>query len=329
MKIRQYVRTAGFAGIAVAMVAMSAACGESSSSTGDEDGWAPEREITVIVPAGPGGGSDQMARAATAVMEKIDPAAQFVVENVQGGGGAAGVAAYLKRPADGYTILQVPAVDIALLIHQGTINSSLDDFELLGRMQAGEALIAARSDNGKFDSYESMIDYMKSSGESLKAAMYIPEGFDDVTLRAIETKEGVEFTRVPYTDAGERFTAVLSGRADVILQRYGDIKQYLDSGDMFPVVSGFEDPPNELGDAPTLTSLDIDFPLDYSRGFWASSDIPDDAREYLVDLIAEAAESDEWVEPEQNRGYFDGYASPSTWREQLDAAMKLYDEAYG
>ena len=311
-----------------ALVGVLGSCGTNTNADPDAASWSPTRPITIIVPAGPGGGSDQMARQAAKVMEQVDPKATIVVENVQGGGGAAGITAFLKRPDDGYTYLQVPAADVSLILTQNRVNASLKDFAMIGRMQSGPAVVVGNAHDPRFSDYKEMIAYMKESNEPLKAALYIPEGFDDLTLAAIEKKEGVKFTRVPYTDAGERFTALLSGRADVLLQRFGDIKQYVDSGDMVPLVSDYDEPPSSLSSVATFKDLGIQFDLDYSRGFWADAEAPSDAIQYMRDLVEKAATSKAWVEPESKRGYIDGYLEPDPWLAKLKEAQKVFASAY-
>ncbi len=63
------------------------------------------RPLTVIVPYGAGGGSDQLSRAMVkAVEEETDLTFQIV--NKPGGGGTAAIPDFMIAPADGYTILQ-------------------------------------------------------------------------------------------------------------------------------------------------------------------------------------------------------------------------------
>jgi tripartite-type tricarboxylate transporter receptor subunit TctC len=67
----------------------------------------PLRPVRVIVPYGPGGPTDIVARlVAQKLSEQVGK--QFYVENLGGGGGNIGMAHAAKAPPDGYTILVVP-----------------------------------------------------------------------------------------------------------------------------------------------------------------------------------------------------------------------------
>src|SRR5581483_6874682 len=63
----------------------------------------PERPIELVVPWGPGGGADQLARLISKLMEPMLGQGIPVV-NVPGGTGATGMAKLLASPADGYSM---------------------------------------------------------------------------------------------------------------------------------------------------------------------------------------------------------------------------------
>src|SRR5690348_3453646 len=78
------LRSAAIAASLVATVAMSAAPADAAA-------WQPTRPVTFIVPAGTGGGADQMARFLQGVVSKNKLMSQpIVVVNKSGGAGAEG-----------------------------------------------------------------------------------------------------------------------------------------------------------------------------------------------------------------------------------------------
>ena len=81
---------------------------------GGDGGEYPERPIEFIVPWGPGGGADQLARL---VSKSIEPmlGQGIPVVNVPGGTGATGMAKLLAAPADGYAMAIYIADSHALL----------------------------------------------------------------------------------------------------------------------------------------------------------------------------------------------------------------------
>src|SRR5699024_4778586 len=63
------------------------------------------RPLTMIVPYGAGGGSDQLARAMAQAMEEV-AGLSFQVVNKPGGGGTAAIPDFMLARADGYTVLE-------------------------------------------------------------------------------------------------------------------------------------------------------------------------------------------------------------------------------
>ena len=88
----------------------------------------PERPIEFVVPWGPGGGADQLARIVGKIAEPMVGQGMPVV-NVPGGTGGTGMAKLLAAPADGYAMAIYIADSHALLAGK----SALDD----GRHHAG------------------------------------------------------------------------------------------------------------------------------------------------------------------------------------------------
>jgi tripartite-type tricarboxylate transporter receptor subunit TctC len=52
-----------------------------------------------------------------------------------------------------------------------------------------------------------------------------------MALKYMEGK-GLKFTGVPYAKPGERYTAILGGHADLLYEQPGDVRSFLDSGQM-------------------------------------------------------------------------------------------------
>jgi tripartite-type tricarboxylate transporter receptor subunit TctC len=74
----------------------------------------PDKQVQLVVPVGPGGGTDLLARQIAKKLSDVwgQP---VIVENKAGGGGIIGAEVVIKAPADGYTLL---------LSHDGVITAT-------------------------------------------------------------------------------------------------------------------------------------------------------------------------------------------------------------
>lgn len=291
--------------------------------------WKPEREIKIIVPASPGGGSDQFVRQITQAAEKADPSVTFVVENMAGGGGATGFTAYMGMEADGYTFVSVYP-EIALKIADGTLPYKADQIQPVMRAQAGPATLLTQGGESRFKTYDEMIAYMKESGETLVVATYTSRGFDDQTLAAIEKKEGVKFKRVPYVKAGERFAALMGGHVDLLTQRIGDVMEFIDAEKMKPLLVDVPERLDKFPDLPTFKDKNISFDLRYWRGIWANASTPPEAVAFVDNLLHEAMSQPSYEKYEKSRYYHlvKGYLDHEAFSDYVDREIEIYRNAY-
>src|SRR6185437_16817585 len=105
----------------------------------------PERPIELIVPWGPGGGADQLARLVSKLMEPIFGQGIPVV-NVPGGTGATGMTKLLAAPADGYSMAIYIADSHALLAGKSP-RWTMNDITPVAVMIKGPSFIFVKEDS--------------------------------------------------------------------------------------------------------------------------------------------------------------------------------------
>lgn len=91
-------------------LALASSCMASAAFGQAAAAWAPARQVSLVVPYAPGGGTDATARAVAHRLSKIwgQP---VVVENVGGAGGLLGTRRVIDAAPDGHTLLfQVPSL---------------------------------------------------------------------------------------------------------------------------------------------------------------------------------------------------------------------------
>ena len=110
----------------------------------------PDKAITLIVPFPPGGVADTVARPlAEALAKELGQA--VIVENKVGAGGALGIGAAARAPADGYTLLLslssisiLPEADV-LLGRKPAF--ALNQFKPIARFTADPTVLVVRADS--------------------------------------------------------------------------------------------------------------------------------------------------------------------------------------
>jgi tripartite-type tricarboxylate transporter receptor subunit TctC len=291
--------------------------------------WRPTKEVKLIVPASPGGGSDQFVRQIAKAAEAVEPSVKMVVINISGGGGATGFTQYMGMEPDGHTYISVYP-EIVVQLADGTLPFSAADIVPVMRAQNGPATILARGDETRFKTYDEMIAFMKKNNVQLVAATYTLTGFDDVSLRAIEEKEGVSFKRVPFVRAGERFAAVMGGHVDLLTQRIGDVVKFIEGKRMTPIIADVPRRLDQYPGMPTFKEKNVPFELGYWRGIWARKGVPAEAIAYMDTLLRKAMRHPSYAEYEK-KGYYDlveGYLDHKAFAESVKRELAVYSKVY-
>lgn len=250
----------------------------------------PSRPIELIVPFGPGGGADQLARITAKVMEPIVGQSVPVV-NVPGGTGATGMAKLVAAPADGHSMAIYIADTHALLAGENP-RWSVDDITTLGVMiQAPSFLFVAKDSPIKnFADFEKAA---KANPGKLRVAQVGFGSVDDFTLKHLETK-GIKVVQVPFSKPSERYASILGGHADVLYEQAGDVAQFIKSGEMRPILVFGNARFDAFKDVPASSEFGFSVSLPQFRSIVARSGTTPEQVKILSDALAQVAASDEY-----------------------------------
>ena len=123
----------------------------------------PNRDITIIVHASPGGGFDAIARALGRYMKPLLPKnIDVIVKNVVGAGGITGTVAMYRAKPDGHTIGHIYADGmLGTQMVRSNVGYDIDKFTWLAVVssQEAEALLVRRE-----SPYRTIEDLQKRSG---------------------------------------------------------------------------------------------------------------------------------------------------------------------
>jgi len=193
----------------------------------------PSRPVEFIVPFGPGGGADQLARK---VARLLEPELKVSVPavNVPGATGGTGMAKLVAGPADGYSMAVYIADTHALLATTANPRWKNEDLVPLGIMIRQPSALFVKSDS-PWKTWNDVAKAAKASPGKLKVAVVGLGSVDEMALKYMEGK-GLKFTAVPYAKPGERYTAILGGHADLLYEQPGDVRSFLDSKQMRAVL---------------------------------------------------------------------------------------------
>ena len=256
------------------------------------DGF-PKRPITMIVPYGAGGGSDQLARAMATALEKV-VGVPIKVVNKPGGSGVAGLSDFFMARPDGYTITE-HIDDAATLYASGVIKQDPSvEWYPACIAQIAFSQIYVRPNDERFPNWDALVKYAKANPGQIKLANVANVGSMERVVTSLLTQDqGIKMTQVSFDKPAERYGSLVGGHVDALFEQPGDVRPYMESGDMKPIVTILNERPEAFSDVPCLKDIGAKFnPLFRFRGFFIRKDVPMDRQKYLEWALKEAWNSE-------------------------------------
>ena len=126
----------------------------------------PSKNVTVIIPNAPGGGTDRSVRGILEVAKKYTKA-NFIAENRPGAATAIGTSAIANAKADGYTIGAI-TVESVILPHVGQMPVDYTAFKPLAFTIGEPSVLTIKTDDKRFSNLKEFIEYAKANPGKLK-----------------------------------------------------------------------------------------------------------------------------------------------------------------
>jgi tripartite-type tricarboxylate transporter receptor subunit TctC len=256
----------------------------------------PERGITIIVPYGPGGGSDISARLLAKDLEPV-VGKPVTVENRAGGGGWIGWGSLAASKPDGYTIgyVNAPSMFAGYLdrsIAGGARKENLESFTPLINHVVDYNMWGVRKDS-KFQTLKEVIEEAKKRPGQLSFNGGGYGSDDHIAILAIEQNTGAKFNMVHFRSTSEGKTQVLGGHIDLLAANVSEVAEEVRAGQfrvlgvMAPERSKF------MPSAPTFREQGYDEVWAVSRGIAGPAGLPRDVEEALIAFLDKTISSKE------------------------------------
>ena len=250
----------------------------------------PSRPVEIVVPWGPGGGADQLARLTSKLLEP-SLGTSFPVLNVPGATGATGMAKLLTGQADGYSMAVYIADTNALLAGQSP-RWTMDDIRPVAVMMQVPSFIFV-AQNGRFKDWAQFEKEARAKPGTLRVATLGFGSVDDMTLTFLASK-GIKVVEVPYAKPSERYVSVIGGHVDALYEQAGDVRQFIVNKQIRPIlVFGTKRLP-AFADVPCSYELGYKIALPQFRSFVVKAGTPPARIKKLSDAMAKVAADPEY-----------------------------------
>ena len=191
----------------------------------------PQRSIRVIVPFGPGGGSDIIGRIiAQALQDRLGQ--PVVIENRPGAAGTLGNEAVARADKDGYTLgIMTAGQIIAAVMNKSLRYDALGAFDPVAQVATAGLIIVTRPDFPANDVKE-LIAAAKANLGQIKFASPGFGATQHFTGELFRQTAGVDILHVPFRTSPEAIAAVLGKQVDVLFDTISAVLGQVQSGQL-------------------------------------------------------------------------------------------------
>ena len=271
--------------------------------TGPAAAWEPNKSVEFIIPAGTGGGADQMARFTQGVVAKHNLMKQSVVPiNKSGGAGAEGFLDVKAAKGDPHKIVITLSNLFTTPLATG-VPFNWKDLTPVAMLALDQFVLWVNADT-PYTSAKDYLDAVKKAGPNkFKMGGTGSKQEDQILTVGIEKATGTKFTYIPFKGGGEVATQLVGKHVDstvnnpieaVAQWRAGKLRALcVFDGSRMPYKDKVTDKLSWY-DIPTCREAGV--PTDYLmlRGIFMPAGVPKDTVDYYVGLFKKLRETPEW-----------------------------------
>jgi len=242
----------------------------------------PARPVKLVVPFGPGGSADVVARiVADGAAEALGQ--PLLIENVPGAGGNIGTARVAKAAPDGYTLVECTIGTCAInpSIYASTGYDLQKDFVPVF-LVGGVMNIFTVHPSMSVKSIAELVAYVKANPGKLPAAIGAVGSSNHLTPVWFASIAGLDMLYVPFKGAGDAITALLGGQVMMFVDNEPSILPQIKAGKARPLAVTGPRRSAYLPEVPTMEELGYKgFVVEPWYGFMAPQGTPRAAIERL------------------------------------------------
>src|SRR5262245_23326505 len=259
-------------------------------AAGHAQSW-PAKTVRIIVPFGPGGGTDIQARVLTAVFHE-HTGQSFIVENRTGASGLIGAEVAANAPPDGYTIL----FSTATLTINTTLYGSrmkVDPVKDLAPISwlTSTPLVLVVHPSVPARSVQELVALARRRPGFLNSGINVPGSTSHLSAEMLKQRAGIEAVIVPYKGGGPAITALMSGEIDYLFCTGPVASANLKAGRIRALAVTTAKKASAFPDLPTMDTFYPGFESDNWYAMWFPAGTPADIVKKMNALIVKAMEN--------------------------------------
>jgi len=297
--------------------------------------WEPSRTVEFIVPAGTGGGADQMARMIQGIAAKHNLMKQsMVVINKSGGAGAEGFLDVKSDKGNPHKIIITLSNLFTTPLATG-VPFNWRDLTPVAMLALDEFVLWVPAET-PYKTTKDYVEAVKKAGPNkFKMGGTGSKQEDQIITVAVETRTGTKFIYVPFKGGGEVATQLVGKHVDSTVNNPIEAVAQWRAGNLRPLcvfdtkrlaVTEKMTATMSWSDIPTCrdSGLDIDYLM--LRGIFMPADVAKDVVDYYIALFRKVRETPEWRDLMKNGAFNDSFMIGDDYRNWVEREEQRHKE---
>jgi tripartite-type tricarboxylate transporter receptor subunit TctC len=289
--------------------------------------WEPTKPIEFIIPAGTGGGADQMARliAGIAEKDKLSPRPLIVI-NKSGGAGAEGFLYVKEKKGDAYTLIITLSNLFTTPLATGT-PFNWRDLTPIARLALDRFILWVNAETPYKNAKEYLAAVKKTPGMKMGGTGSKQE--DQIITIMVEQAQGVKFTYVPFKGGGEVCVNLVGKHIDSTVNNPIECVSHWKAKRVRPLAV-FD--PERIPDAdwksiPTVKeAMGVNISYNMLRGIFGPPEMPKEAVDWYVAFLKKVFDSKDFQAYLHKGALKPAFASGSEYVKWVEENEKLHKE---
>ena len=298
---------------------------------GAQAAWEPTKPIEFVIPAGTGGGADQMARLIAGIAEKhkLSPR-PIIVVNKSGGAGAEGFLHVKGKKGDAHTLIITLSNLFTTPLHTG-VPFGWRDLTPIARLALDEFILWVNAETP----YKTAKEYLaavkeKSGGDArMKMGGTGSAQEDQIITIQLEQALGVKFTYVPFKGGGEVCVNLVGKHVDSTVNNPIECVSHWKAGRVRPLAvfdaARIIEP--EWKEIPTVKeALGVDIQYLMLRGIFGAPDMPKEAVDWYAGFLRKVYDTPDFKDYLKHGALKPAFATGSEYVKWVEENEKLHRE---
>jgi len=288
----------------------------------------PSRMVEVVVPYAPGGGTDNLMRMMTGIIDenKWSPV-PINVNNRAGGGGAVGFTYLINKKGDAYVIAGATPMIVSGKIEGRLPGNHRDAMTILMIVAIDELMLSVRSES-PFKTIDDFVNAARAKPGQLTVGGTATNTEDHIFTYLFEQAAKIKVKYVPFNSGGEVTAALMGGHIDAAVENPNEIVAQIEAGKARNLAVAARKRLADAPDVPTFAERGYEFYWEQMRGVVGPANMAPEAVAWWQDTLRKVTATKKWQELYIKRNLL----TPTAWtgeeaNKYLDGLTKKYEDA--